>query len=266
MSIVKDLIKNLPKELQQIIEDYMWEKNTMGWSGTKVFKLTQDKEILYLKINEPTSDFNLEKEKIILEWLAGKLPVPEVIYFEKKNNTEYLLLSEIRGIVSHKTSKDEEKRKNITILAEGLKKIHSINPSECPIDNNPDKLIELARARLKKGKIDSSKFDKRWSDKNPEQLFEELEKIKPKEYDLVFSHGDYCLPNVLVKKNQLSGIIDWPYSGINERYFDLGAVTWSIGYNYGEEWVKFFFEDYGIEDIDWEKIFFFQMLNEFFQQ
>ena len=168
--------------------------------------------------------------------------------------------------MSHKISTEEEKLRNITILAKGLRKIHSIDPSGCPFDNNPDRLIELVQQRLKRGRIDQSKFDERWTKERPSQLFEKLEKIKPRIYDLVFSHGDYCLPNVLVEKNRLSGIIDWPYSGINDRYFDLAAVTWSIGYNYGEEWVEFFFKEYGIKTIDWERISFYQMLNEFFQQ
>ena len=70
----------------------------------------------------------------------------------------------------------------------------------------------------------------------------------------------------MIQNGKLSGFIDWPWGGINDRYFDLAAVTWSIGYNYGEEWVEPFFELYGIKDIDWNKIHFYQMLNEFFQQ
>ena len=266
MSNKTESMTSLPKELEKIAEDFTWKNCTMGYSGTKVFKLTKNQNILYLKIGSRNSVFNLKKEKIILEWISDKLPVPEVLYFKKENSKEFLLLSEIKGKAIHIIKSNRERRNAISILAEGLKKIHTINPSYCPTNNNPDRLLELTRTRLRKGHVDSSKFDKRWSDKNPEQLFEGLLKLKPKEYDLVFSHGDYCLPNVLINNNQLSGIIDWPYGGVNDRYFDLAAVTWSISFNYGEEWVKYFFQDYGIDKIDWDRIFFFQMLNEFFQQ
>jgi len=266
MNTPDEFMQNLPEELRKIVRGYSWEENTVGWSESKVFQLTKDQDILYLKINDVESIFNLEKEKTILNWLIGLLPVPEVVFFEKAKKIEFLLLSGVKGEVSHTSTTKEEKRRNITILAEGLKKIHSINPENCPINNNPDKLLELARRRLEKGKIDPNKFDKRWADKSPEEIFEEMEKIKPKKYDLVFSHGDYCLPNVLVKDNHLSGIIDWPYGGINDRYFDLAAVTWSIGYNYGEEWIELFFKEYGIKAIDWDRIHFYQLLNEFFQQ
>ncbi len=262
----KELPYNIPIELESVVKSFNWENKTFGYSGTFVFKLSRNQEILYLKINQPKSDFNLEKEKQILEWLNGKLPVPSVLYFDKLNNIEFLLLSEVEGFNSHMTKTDEEKITNIRILAEGLKMIHSINPKECPIDNNPDKMLSLAKARLQKGDIDPSRFDGRWKNRDPTELFEELLKIKPTKFDLVFSHGDYCLPNVIIRNELLSGFIDWPYGGINDRYFDFAAVAWSIGYNYGEEWIESFFKHYGIKEIDWDRIHYYQRLNEFFQQ
>lgn len=260
------LLLDFPEELKEILKEFTFEVNHIGCSKAKVLKLFNNEKYLYLKISNKTSLFDLEKEKVILEWLSQKLEVPEIIYFGKKDDKVYLLLSEIQGRVSHFIESDEEKRRNIKILAEGLKKIHSISMTSCPINNTPDKLLQLAKERVEKGDVDATQFDKRWSDKSPEELFEEVVKIKPNKYDLVFSHGDYCLPNILVEERSLSGFVDWSWGGINDRYFDFAAVIWSIGYNYGEEWVNYFLEDYGIENIDWNRLKFFQMLNEFFQQ
>ncbi|NPD87296.1 MAG: aminoglycoside 3'-phosphotransferase [Asgard group archaeon] len=255
----------LPPELKIILEEYDWVVNTIGCSRTEVFKLDNRHQTLYLKINKPESVFNLEREKTILKWLESKLLVPQVLFFCKYKGKEYLLMSEIEGEVSFKANSDEIKRQNVKILAEGLKKIHSMDYSDCPINNSPDNLLQIAKDKLENKKIDNSKFDERWSDKTPEELFQEILKNKPRKYDYVFSHGDYCLPNVIVKNKELSGFIDWSFGGINDRYFDFAAVAWSIGYNLGGEWVKYFFEDYGLEEIDWNRMKFFQMLNEFFQ-
>jgi aminoglycoside phosphotransferase len=256
---------DLPNDLKEIMGDTSWEENSIGCSKAKVFKWTIEEDVHYLKVDDIDSIFSLEKEKIILDWLVRKLEVPKVIYFGQKENKEFLLLSEIQGEVSFKAKTNNEKRRNIKILADGLKKIHSIPVSDCPINKSPDKLLQLAKKRLEEGNINPSQFDPRWADQTPEQLFKNILELKPKKFDLVFTHGDYCLPNILVKEGKLSGFIDWSFGGINDRYFDFAAVFWSIGYNYGEEWIKYFIEDYGIENINWDKIKFFQMLNEFFQ-
>ena len=263
---MKDLPFDFPLELKQIIAKSLWENKTFGYSGTDVFKLTKNQKVMYLKINQINSEFNLEKEKVILEWLDGKLPVPSVIFFDIKNETEFLLISEISGKSAHVFKKDAEKTRNIEILADGLQQIHSVDPKECPFNNNPDKLLQLAELRLKSGGINPKQFDTRWQDEDPLEFFNKALKLKPTRYDFVFSHGDYCLPNVLINNNHLSGFIDWSYGGINDRYFDFAAVAWSIGYNYGEEWIPLFFEKYGLNDVDWDRIKFYQMLNEFFQQ
>ena len=47
----------------------------------------------------------------------------------------------------------------------------------------------------------------------------------PDEEDLVFTHGDYCLPNVMFQDGKLSGYIDLGYAGVGDRYLDFVAVT-----------------------------------------
>jgi aminoglycoside phosphotransferase len=144
-----------------------------------------------------------------------------------------------------------------------LKKIHSIDIGDCPLESNPDLLLKIAKQRIDLGLIDNKNFDPRWKDKTPEELFKIVEEMKPSSFDLVFTHGDYCLPNILVHKKKLSGFIDWIYGGINDRNYDIAAVTWSIGYNFGEEWVPLFLDEYGTDKIDWSKVEYFQMLNSF---
>ncbi|MHB8595309.1 MAG: aminoglycoside phosphotransferase family protein [Ktedonobacteraceae bacterium] len=46
--------------------------------------------------------------------------------------------------------------------------------------------------------------------------------------DIVFGHYDYCLPNVLVQDNKVSGIIDWSGGGYIDRRFDLATALFTI--------------------------------------
>lgn len=81
----------------------------------------------------------------------------------------------------------------------------------------------------------------------PAALLEELRgwsaQIEP---DLVFGHGDYCVPNAIVRENRIAGIIDWSAGGYMDRRFDLATAMWSIGYNlHSREYVESFLQAYG---------------------
>jgi hypothetical protein len=47
----------------------------------------------------------------------------------------------------------------------------------------------------------------------------------------VFSHGDWCLPNVLSENGQITGIVDWSDGGFADRRTDLGTGLWTLRYN-----------------------------------
>lgn len=53
--------------------------------------------------------------------------------------------------------------------------------------------------------------------------------------DIVFAHGDFCLPNAIVRDGEVVGVIDWSRGGYADRRIDLAAAVWSIGYNLGDE-------------------------------
>lgn len=46
-----------------------------------------------------------------------------------------------------------------------------------------------------------------------------------------FIHGDFCLPNILVKDNKISGFIDLNDAGIGDKYADYSWCVWSFEYN-----------------------------------
>ena len=46
--------------------------------------------------------------------------------------------------------------------------------------------------------------------------------------DIVFGHYDYCLPNVLVRDYQVTGIIDWSGGGYIDRRFDLATALFTL--------------------------------------
>lgn len=71
----------------------------------------------------------------------------------------------------------------------------------------------------------------------------------------VLTHGDYCLPNVMLHNWQFSGFIDVGHGGIGDRHLDLYWGCWSILYNLKDErWCSRFLDAYGREQVSVEKL------------
>jgi aminoglycoside phosphotransferase len=61
----------------------------------------------------------------------------------------------------------------------------------------------------------------------------------------VLIHGDYCLPNVLVRDGKLSGLVDVGRSGLGNPEDDLAAGVWTLQYNFGKGLARRFLDSYG---------------------
>jgi len=257
------LQNSLPQTLSETLSGYVWQQNLTGFSSSQVFHLkSPGGENLYLKTAHRV-DSELAEEKQRLEWLTRKLSVPEVRLFVQTDERDYLLISEIEGAGAHEDLWKEDVRRAIELLAKGVRMIHSLPVTDCPFDEALEAKIEQARRRMELGLVDESDFDDERQGRTAEDLFRELIATKPASEDLVFTHGDYCLPNVLFKDWQISGFVDWGRAGVADRYQDIALLARSVCYNFGEKWTPFVFEALEIEP-DWERIDFYKLLDEFF--
>jgi aminoglycoside phosphotransferase len=141
--------------------------------------------------------------------------------------------------------------------------IHNLPITDCPFDARLDYKIELAEKMLKNGLVDERDFDEIRQGRTPKDLFRELIESKPDSEDLVFTHGDYCLPNIILENGKLNGFIDWGNAGSADRYQDIALLARSITYNFGAEWTEVLFAILGIKP-DAQKIHFYTLLDEFF--
>lgn len=223
----------LSETLTKLIDGYTFNRFPYYETAAKIYRLEADK-VLYLKVIEGQDSLNLERESKLLEWIDGRLPVPRLLHYSYVDGVEYQLTSEIKGTPTYKVQQFE-REDAVVAMAEAMKLIHSLDSSGCPLDNRID-------VRFKRVIESGSDLD---------ELGE-----RPEE-QLIFTHGDLCLPNILIENGSLTGVIDWDCGGLSDAYIDIAACTWSIGYNYGEKeaekkWIPLFLETYGIE-LDKEK-------------
>lgn len=262
-------IGSIPPELQARIKGYASQPVTSGCSGAGVFYLqAAGKPNFYLKTAPAGSVVSFRAEVERLNWLSNRLPMPQVIYYRQSEAGEYLLLSEIAGLMACDGAFKTRPVEVVKLLAGGLRKLHSLDLSQCPLNSRLNNRLETAWQRMQAGLVDETDFDEKRQGIPAPALFEELLRTRPTNEDLVFTHGDYCLPNVILEPgyNTISGFIDLGLSGVADRYQDLALGVRSLEYNLGREWVGLLFEEYGsgLKEVDWAKIEFYQLLDEFF--
>ena len=256
---------NFTPELVTEISGYSRKRVVGGCSTSEIFLLEKPGEAnLYLKMAPRDSEGALLAEKLRLEWIGDRLPIPQVHFFAEDDNNEYLLISEISGIDTTDSYHKKDMKGLVHLLSEGLQMIHGLGIEGCPFDQTLETQIEAARLRMMNGLVDEDDFDAICQGRKATDLFDELVKTRPVEEDLVFTHGDYCLPNIIINRGAISGFIDWGRAGISDRYQDLSLSARSLKHNFGAKWVPLLFEEYGIEEPDRSKIDFYILLDEFF--
>jgi aminoglycoside phosphotransferase len=193
----------LPAELSKLISGYEWQRITLGLSQSQTYLLSGVTSNLYIKIQSLTATESLHREKERLVWLQGKLLVPEVVYNGQDDVNEFLLMTEIEGINASDKSYESMLPQLMQQLAIGLRTIHEIPVEGCPFDQSLDAKIVEARRRVEQQLVDEEDFDQQRVGRKAEDLAQELVHLKPETEDLVFTHGDYCLPNIILKDGRV---------------------------------------------------------------
>lgn len=189
--------------------------------------------------------------------------MPEAHYFGRTTERDFLLISAIAGADASAGVWRGEPRRVIEESANGLRAVRGVAIDDCPFDARLWRRIEAARRNVELGLVDESDFDDERAGRSAASLFRELLETKPDDENLVFTHGDFCLPNVILNDWKTSGFVDWARGGVADEYQDIALLARSIAANFGAQHLPFLFDVLEIE-ADARKIRFYQLLDEFF--
>lgn len=159
----------------------------------------------------------VDGEAARLEWMGQQgLPVPGVMV----HGPRFILMSVMPGVDAARS--DASPATIINALARGLHLLHAVPIDHCPFDRTLAVTMAEARERARLGLVDEN------------DMLAELEANCPTSEDMVFTHGDYCLPNVMTEP---LGFVDCGRAGKADRYQDLALAARSVAYDLGAEWV-----------------------------
>ena len=216
------------------------EEVTIGCNSI-VYRIRKKSKVYYLKIAD-----HLSRESMRLDYLQGKISVPEKVFYEKYNNKSYLLTREVKGEMLCSEYFENNPLVGIDIIVEAFNALYNIDYSDCTIDETIDTKIKEIEKNLPN--IKNSDIDKEYLDRfhSKEGILKYLKGNKPKQI-IGFTHGDMSLPNIFALNNHFSGLIDVGNAGLSDIYFDLVICEMSIERNYGKEYIDVFYDKLGIE-------------------
>lgn len=259
----------LPNIFNKFILHEEFQTDEIGKSNAGVYLF----EDMVLKV-QPVSEES-ENELQMMRWLNDKIPVPNIVEHICENGYSYLLMTKCDGQMSCAKQYMTNPVKQVDLLAEALYRLWSIPAEDCPCHWPLNKRLRQAAENVACGNmgITAAQPDTFGGNgfKNPRELLHWLEDHKPEEAQVI-SHGDFCLPNVFINDNRLTGLIDLGKAGTADKWQDIALCYRSLSNNYNGVYdtIKYpGFQDNMLFDAleiepDWDRIRYYILLDELF--
>lgn len=255
----------LPQSVSRYVNGKDFTLDSIGQSGAQV-RCYAD---MVLKIQQTGEE--PDREYAMMRWLQGRVPVPDILAFERADGYNYLLMRRLPGEMACADRYLKAPEALLHLLAQGMELLWRVDVRDCPAGDTLDRKLRRARERVEGGWCDTDNVEPDTYGPNgfrdPMELLVWLEQNRPAEQP-VLSHGDFCLPNVFLSDGRVTGFIDLGHCGIADRYQDIALCCRSLRHNLEETaHVPFdedrFFRALGVER-DVEKIRYYILLDELF--
>lgn len=227
---------SLPDELQAIAGPLLAVEQPRQGMAFQVYILTTASGRYVLKIgNSPAHIQELMDECRILTALQNEQPfVAQPLGNAKFETGHAFLFTYLEGdplLIALERTDVAGRYRLIALFAETLRRLHSWTPTLLrPSDWLTETLSRVGKhIMVMASNTLVSHTNSRFDGLNAHKLYLELLAWRSDvSNELVFGHGDYCLPNVLVRGEHLSGIIDWSRGGYADKRFDLATALFTL--------------------------------------
>ena len=180
---------------------------------------------------------SLRTEAALTQYFHSKGLSAKVLEYTS-HDCDWLLTEKIHGEDCTAAKYMEQPERLCDIMAELLVNLHEMEFAGCPVPNRNETYIAMAR-QYAFSAADHAVID------TAERTFEANTLL----------HGDYCLPNIILKDWVFGGFIDLGQGGVGDRNIDIFWGAWTLKYNLKtDKYRQRFFDAYGRSKIDGERL------------
>lgn len=257
------MLSDLPEKLQAVIGTAHWETVSEGESDARVYRLC-NQTVRYLKISSIATHYPVKADALRLQWLEGKIPVPQILHYEENDTYQYLLMTDCPGLHPLHNDLNCSVEERIRVLADATKDFHAIPIADCPYRMTFDEQIARAQHNIEGNHLRGNLREDLLRERNAEEIIAEFRALKPDAEDFVLTHGDMYPVNIRVDEasHAITGFIDVSTMAVADRYTDLAPIVNAIGWHHDKKWIAHFFDRYGIP-LDEAKLRFYQAIHPF---
>lgn len=257
---------NPAKFREELLEGYTATEISSGESGGKVYRFSKEgRRPLVLKSGPGRIAGDILDEIVRLQWLNKRLPSPRVRQFGGDGTSAWMLTTALPGRTAYDSMVSNPKGRLITVqaIAAFLRRLHGLPAESCPFQSDHRLRMTQARHNIEAGIVDESDFDADRLGWTADRVWSELQRLVPRRFDRVVTHGDFSLDNIFLDRGRVTGVIDVGRLGIADPYQDV-AILWNNLAEFGAGLQQAFLEAYGTRRPDMRKLQFHLCLDELF--
>lgn len=137
------------------------------------------------------------------------------------------------------------------VLAENMLALHQLVANDCPVQDKTAAYIKTVEKGYQQGRFDRNYLlsHQRWMTNS--DAYKKVQEFSKDLDSNTLIHGDFCLPNVMLKDWQFQSFIGWDSAGLGDKHIDLYWILWSLRRNLGTDQFRDYFLDcYGKENVN----------------
>ncbi len=138
---IPERIKAMIDLTQRCYDQIGQSDSTVIFFGDKVLKISRESVESW-------------QETRMMQWLSGKIPVPDVLCTEKYRRLDYLLMTRLPGVMACDAYYLARPKELTAILAEGLKMLWSVKDTGCGYNCNLYKKLRMAHHNVRHDRVD----------------------------------------------------------------------------------------------------------------